>query len=609
LRRSDFDPVSIEDLNKQLKKVTLVVLMVFSILVLKLWFLQIFNGSVYRLKSENNRIRLRDVAPFRGTIVDRNGEVLVDNRPAFDLYVIPEEIKDQGQLLEKLVGMVALDIVSARQTLDKASKSNPFRPICLKKDMTRDEVAVIETNMFNLPGSMINVTPKRHYVYGDFASHLLGYLGEINEKQIKSGNYPGNKLGDLIGKSGVEKKWNSELTGIRGGEQVEVDATGRKIRLISQIPPVPGATVALTIDRKLQQLSQNLLLGQSGAIVALNPNNGELLALASSPTFDPNLFVTGMDRKTWDAISFSNDFPLQNRALCGQYPPASVFKIIVALAGLSEEVIDPKEKIVCTGAVTLGRRKFHCWKKYGHGEVDLHQALVQSCDVYFYEMGKRLGVDRIASYARVFGLGVCAGLDVGQERPGLIPTSKWKLRRYGVPWQQGETFTIAIGQGFLLATPIQMATVISSIFNGGIIHRPHVTKRVTLVGGEDIYKFTTKPGRKIDFKSEDIEIVKKALVGVVHDPRGTAHGAALQNIVVAGKTGTAQVVSIGKKERAGGKKGMLQKHKDHAWFVGVAPADRPAIAFAILIEHGGHGGSAAAPIARELVNLYLRNYP
>jgi len=605
LKTSDFDPISITIFNRQLRNATIVVLAVFGVLILRLWFLQIVNGGMYRTKSEHNRIRLQDVPPFRGMIFDRNGEMLVDNRPSYDLYVIPEGIQDREELIKSLDRLLGLDPKVTEQDLAKASHKLPFTPICLKKDMSRDALAVIETHRFNLPGIMVEVKPQRFYVYKSLASHILGHLGEIGENQLKNGGYPNNKSGDLIGKSGVERKWQSFLNGMRGGEQVEVDAAGRKIRVISKKPAVSGKNVYLTIDKGLQTLAEEALVDKTGAIVAVDPDNGEVLALASSPSFDPNLFVMGIDKATWREISTSGGYPLQNRALTGQCPPGSVFKIIVALAGLEEGVVNPEEEVFCNGVYTLGKHKFRCWKKWGHGNVKLHRALVESCDVYFYTMGKRLGVNKIARYAKMFGLGNRTGFDAGKERGGLIPTSKWKLKRFGVPWQAGETISTSIGQSFVLVTPVQMATLISAVFNGGILYRPKVTKWVGDSQDQRICEFSPEVMGKVEVKQEYLELVKKALIGVVNEPHGTGWRTKLKDITVAGKTGTAQVVKLKKEKELDDAGGVPWKYRDHAWFVAVAPAERPRIALAVVIEHGGHGGSAASPIAKEIIKAYL----
>jgi len=609
LKPSNFDPVSSEILGKQLKVTILFVLMAFAILVLRLWFLQIVNGPAYRAKSEHNRIRLQDIPPFRGMILDRNAEVLVDNRPSYDLYVIPEEVQERSQLLSRLSSLAELNEEATARLLDKAGRGYPFKPVCLKRDMSRDELASIESHRFDLPGVMIHVRPQRHYFYKGFASHVLGYLGEITESQLLSGRFPKSRAGDLIGKRGVELKWQTQLNGIRGGEQVEVDAVGRKIAVVSRKDPTSGANICLTIDKRLQFLAEKSIQEKHGAVVAINPSNGEILALASSPSYDPNLFIKGLDEKTWQDMASSKDFPLQNRAITGQYPPGSVFKIVVALAALEEGVVTPEEEIFCNGTYSLGNATYRCWKKQGHGRVNLHRALVESCDVYFYTLGRRLGVDKIAQYARRMGLGKETGLDLDHEKSGLIPTTQWKLKRWGIPWQRGETVITAIGQSFVLATPLQMANLISSVFNGGRVFTPQVTKWVRKPNGDSLFEFAAISAGEIGIKPEHLELVKKALVGVVNQAHGTGSKARLKDILVAGKTGTAQVVALRKEGASKREEDIPVEFRDHAWFVAIAPASEPEIAVAVLIEHGGHGGSAAAPIAREIMEAYFNVPP
>ncbi|MFH1242763.1 MAG: penicillin-binding protein 2 [Pseudomonadota bacterium] len=607
MRTSDFDPVSFEVFTKQIRRATLFVLVVFSVLILRLWFLQIMNGHVYRSKSEHNRIRLQDVSPSRGIIFDRNGKVLVDNRPSYDLCVIPEEVQDKGQLLQSLTQLIGLDPGPAGKLLNVGARGLPFKPVCVKSDISRNELAIIETNRFNLPGVLIKVKQRRRYISGNLASHVLGYLGEITEEELKTRECPNNKSGDLIGKSGAEWKWQTVLNGKRGGEQIEVDAAGRTIKVISRQPPLSGTDIYLTIDKNLQGLAEKALSGKRGAIVAMDPMDGEILALASSPPYDPNLFVGGIDKESWERIVSSEDFALQNRALTGQYPPGSVFKIVVALAGLEEGVIDPAEELFCNGVYQLGLGKYHCWKKHGHGKVALHRALVESCDVYFYRIGKRLGVDKIASYARRLGLGEKTGVDVGREKSGLIPTKEWKLRKWGSPWQAGETVSLAIGQSFILVTPIQMARLISAIFDGEVLPKPRVTKHIGKTQTERPYEPSQKETGRLGIKQEHLELVRKALAGVVNEPHGTGSKARLKGVTVAGKTGTAQVVALEIEKRKGQnhKNEVPFEFRDHAWFVAVAPVKKPKIAIAILVEHGGHGGSAAAPIAKEIIGAYL----
>jgi penicillin-binding protein 2 len=605
LRTSDFDPISVEIFHKQLRRTTVLVLLAFAVLILRMWFLQIVNGSIYRTKSESNRFQLQDIPPFRGVIYDRNGEILVGNRPSYDLLVIPESVQDRPALLRSLKALLDLDPVEVEKRLGEASPLYPFKSVCLKRDMSRDELAVIETHRFNLPGVIIRVKPQRHYIYDSLGSHLFGYLGEIDENQLREGLYRENKQGDLVGKSGVELRWQRYLNGKRGGEQVEVDAAGRNIRVISRRPPRPGVSLYLTVDKGIQQLAEKLLSGKKGAVAAMDPRNGKILALASSPPFNPNLFIGGIDAVTWREIATSEDYPLQNRSLAGQYPPGSVFKIIVALAGLEEGVIDPEEEVFCNGVYKLGRRQYRCWKKHGHGKVNLHRALRESCDVYFYRAGKRLGIDRISDYAKRFGLGRRSGIDVGQEKGGLVPTREWKLKKYGVPWQGGETISLSIGQSFLLVTPIQMAGMMAAVFNGGVLYRPQVTARVGELQLDRIYEFRPEIAGSLGINHEHLERVRKALVGVVNEPHGTGWRARLKEVTVAGKTGTAQVVALEREKMLNQKGELPPEFRDHAWFVAAAPAERPKIVLAVLVENGGHGGSAAAPMAKAMIKKYL----
>jgi penicillin-binding protein 2 len=384
-----------------------------------------------------------------------------------------------------------------------------------------------------------------------------------------------------------------------------VDAVGRKLRTISEKPPLPGYNIYLTIDKGLQLLAEESLKDKAGAVVAIDPNNGEVLALASSPAFEPKKFVTGIKKEEWNSLINSKESPLQNRVIRGQYPPGSIYKIIVALAGLQEGVIDPKEQVFCPGYYTLGNRTYGCWKKGGHGSVNLYTALRDSCDVYFYRTGKKLGIDRIAYYSRMFGLGSKTGIDLDNEEAGLIPDSKWKMRRYGIPWQQGETLSCAIGQSYITVTPIQMAEMISAVFNRGILYKPRVVKTIV---GDDNKPVDLSPveSKKLDISPENIDLVKQALIAVVNDPSGTGGKSKVAGITVAGKTGTAQVIDLKKAKSMTPDGKILDEYQHHAWFVAIAPVESPKIAIAVLIEHGGGGGAAAAPVAGKLITYYLK---
>jgi len=577
------EPDSVTIFQKRIWRLSLFVISLFFALLLRLWYLQVTNGEQYRKRSENNRIRLKEIPAYRGKILDRNGVVLVDNKPSYNLYLIPEEVDDPQILLTRLSHIIYLDTKATQDKVFKIKKSGSFKPVCIKRDISFDEVSRIEGNILMLPGVIIRAEGKRNYIYKELASHLLGYISW-----------------NMRGRSGIEYKWENVLSGIPGGMQIEVDATGRIIGIISKSPSIPGADVYLTIDKRLQQKAEQLLKGKRGAIVAMNPCNGEILAIASSPSFDPNIFVNGMDQKTWQKISGSKTHPLQNRAVNGLYPPASLFKIVVAAAGLQERIITPKKKFICTGMFPYGNRIYNCWKKEGHGEVDLYKAITESCDIYFYKLGKMLGVDRIARYARMFGLGRKTDIDIGNESRGLVPTPKWKIKRFGIPWQGGETLSFAIGQSYLLVTPIQMAVMYSAIFNGGILYKPQVTKVIKRPNGDLIYQFRPRIKCKLKIRPEYLSIIRKALIGVVNDPHGTGVKAKIKDLIVAGKTGTVQLME--KKEE----ENKNNEIKDHAWFVGVAPAKHPSITVAVIIEHGGHGGSAAAPIAKELIKEFFK---
>ncbi|MDH3446184.1 MAG: penicillin-binding protein 2, partial [Deltaproteobacteria bacterium] len=433
-------------------------------------------------------------------------------------------------------------------------------------------------------------------------AHVLGYLGEIGPKQLKASRDKGYELGDEIGQYGLEKKWEQYLRGKGGGQQVEVDALGRRVRVISEVISGPGYTVHLTLDRKLQQSAYEALQGKEGTIVVLDVHNGGILAMASTPSFDPNVFARGINVDEWRTLIKDRLRPLSNRAIQGQYPPGSTFKIIMAVAGLEEEAINPDAKISDPGYFPFGNRNFRDWKKEGHGSVDLHKSLVESCDVYYYQLGIRLGVDRIAKWARAFGLGEKSGAVLDDEKSGLVPDTVWKRKRYRQPWYPGETPSVAIGQGYLTTTPLQLANMMAAVANGGTLYRPRLVSRVESIDGETAFEQGPEVIRTIDLKPDTLARVRKALFDVVNGTTGTGKAARSPLITMAGKTGTSQVIEM---------KGAYLKNeklayfnKDHAWFVSYAPADKPQIAIAVLIEHGGGGGAAAAPMAKIVAEKY-----
>lgn len=585
------------DLLKRFFWATMIILVAFFALVARFWYLQIAKGEHFRQLSENNRVRVLDVPPSRGIIFDRNGVMLVSSRPSFNLYVIPDDIQDWKILKTRLSRLLNLDPDHLEERY-KDNRSGPLKPIPLKLDLSRDEMGLLETYKYLLPGIYIEVSPQRNYPLGVVAPHTIGYLSEINQKQLKSGQYPQQRLGDMIGQWGLELQWQADLGGIKGGRYLEVDALGQEIRPLYAKDSAAGNNVITTLDWKLQQAAQEALKNKAGAVVAVKPATGEVLALASAPQFDPTTFSRRLTSQEWNALQNDPLKALQNRAIQGQYPPGSTYKIITALAALEEKVITPETGFYCSGGLPFGNRVFHCWRKGGHGPVNLHKAIVQSCDVYFYQVGQRLGVDRLAHYAELLGLGRASGIALAHEKKGLIPTSAWKLNRFKIPWQPGETLSIAIGQGYDLVTPIQMALLMAAVANGGTVYRPLLVKRLVSPQGSVIREFQPIITSRAALNPESLRLVRQGLSGVVNEPGGTGGASRLPGILVAGKTGTAQVITLGKKAAGG-------SSRDHAWFVAYAPLENPEIAVAVLVEHGGHGGEAAAPIARKLFEAHF----
>jgi penicillin-binding protein 2 len=574
--------------------------------VFRLWYLQLLHGARYRYYSENNRIRLEEISAPRGVVFDRNGTVLVENRPAFHLMIIREDVSDIDDTIETLADLCEVDVAQFYDVLEANDGMPGFVPVRLAADIDRDSLARIEAQLLRLPGVVIQVEPKREYKWNGVAAHLMGYMSEISEAELKSGSYEGYMRGEAVGKVGVERAFEKYLHGKRGGRQVEVDAVGRRLRLLDEVPPVAGRNLWLTIDIELQKAAEACLKDRTGAIVALDPQNGAVLAMATSPAFDQERFVRGFTAQEWKAMAEDPSHPLLNRAFGAAYPPGSTYKPLVALAALQEEIIKPGVKISCPGHYNFAGRDYRCWRERGHGSVDLHQALVQSCDVFFYTCGMRLGVDRIAKYSKLMGLGGKTEIGLDREHPGLIPTSIWKKGATGVPWQKGETLSISIGQGFDLTTPLQMAVSYGAIANGGKVWQPYVVRRIEGERPDEVKELTGKLRWQATVNKDYIELVKAGLLGVVEEPRGTAHAIKHKVIQIAGKTGTAQVVRLAEgADRKSAAAAAKQKDRDHAWFVGYAPAQEPRIVVAALVEHGGHGSSAAAPLVQQVIVNYL----
>jgi penicillin-binding protein 2 len=563
------------------------VIIAFLILLMRLWQLQILQGRDYRNLSEANRLKIIAIPAPRGIIFDRNGIPLVKNYPYFFASIIPIEFNNKYiEPLSKILN-IPMDEIQEKTTNNSL---NPLTSIRLKQGLSFPEVAYIEARRSEVPGLIIEVEMSREYIYNEIGSHLIGYLGKLSPAQSKDPAFNDVPRDAFIGQWGIERSFDKTLRGIPGKKVIEVDALGREIKILQGTPPVKGKDMMLSIDINLQNGAEKALGERTGAVVAMNPQNGEILSMISKPSFDSNLFTKGIKYEDWMALIQNKKNPFLNRALQSQYPPGSTFKIVTAIAGLEEGVITPDTKVNCTGSINYGNWNFGCWRKKGHGIISLHRALVESCDIFFYEVGKRLGIDKIYEYATHLGLGKETGIDIVGERKGLVPNSKWKLENKKLPWFLGETFNTAIGQGYVTVTPLQMAVLTSTVVNGGYIYKPSLTKDAQ---PEILGKLTVRP--------ETLDIVKKALYGVVNEPNGTGWAAKSNLTNIGGKTGTAQVVAQKMSTQY-----IHEKFRDHAWFIAFAPVEKPDIAVAVFVEHGGHGGGAAAPIAKNVIEEYIK---
>ena len=572
----------------------------FFLLLSRLWYLQVIDADNLLNQSENNRLRFVPVAAPRGAILDRNGKVLVTNTPSFSVAVIPQDVKNKELLIDNLARYLNLDRKEIEDKWNKGQGRAKYYPLVVASGITRDQMEFLEENRLALTGVNIEMKPIRAYSYGVLASHLLGYLGEVSEDELNSERYQEYNAGDYTGKSGIERSWEAFLLGVDGGRQIEVDARGRFLRTVVETGSSVGNTVVLTIDLEMQQAVEQALGDRAGAAVAMDVNTGEVLAFASSPDFDPALFTGRMPPDKWKQYLEDERHPLENKALKGMYPPGSTFKIITAIAGIEEGLIDQHSSVECPGYYKFGNSNFRCWERKGHGHVELKKALRESCDVYFYKLAERLGVDRIAKYAKLFGMGAPLGIGLDNEKAGVIPTEQWKVKRFGKKWFQGETLSVGIGQGYVLTTPIQLASMIATVANEGTIYKPHLVKRVIDSDGQVLKEFAPQVIGKTGLKPETYRLVKEGLFAVVNEPRGTGGMSRLYEVKVAGKTGSSQVVKL-----RDGKGFIPYRFRDHALFVAFAPYDKPEVAVAVVIEHGEHGGSAAAPVAGRLMRAYF----
>lgn len=576
----------------------------FMSLFVQLWYLQISQHQKYADLSEHNRVRLVRLRSNRGLILDRNHSVLVDERPCYRVVMVPEDLEDPASTLRLLGRIIGLSPEAIQKKINL--HHSPFKSIVIKKDITFEQLSLLEEYKMDLPGISVDAEPVRHYPYGRLAVHTLGHMGQITSPQMRQQKNSRFKSGDFIGQSGLERVQNLFLAGKDGGKRVEVDARGRELEVMGIKPSQPGNNLVLTIDLALQKKAEELLGEKSGSILAQNPQTGEILCLANSPSYNPNKFVLGISSKDWKELISNQDSPLHNRAIQAQYPPGSVIKLVLAAAALESGIIDENTIFHCYGSIKRRNWVYDCWKKRsgGHGPVNIRRAIAESCNIFFYNIGERLGINNIARFAASFGLGKKSGIDLENEKPGLLPTAAWKSKRYGMPWQLGDTITMSIGQGYLIVTPLQMLNLISTFANGGILYRPRLIAGWETPGKGMIKKSHSEILNHIPVTPKNIELVRAGLWGGVNKKNGTGTKARIKGFGVSGKTGTAQVIRM--KEATGlGKDKVPFKFRDHAWFVAFAPYDQPQIAVVVMIEHGGHGGSTCAPLAREMIKTYL----
>jgi len=580
--------------EKKYKWCEWVLVLTMIVLFMRLFDLQILRGDEMRKLSEQNRVRIKKILAPRGAIFDRTGKLLASTRPSFNLYIIPEDIRDFNQTVD---GISQLLNINRDEIIEKLKDARDFPssfPVKIESDMSMDEVAKVESNKFYLPAVVIQIEPKRSYPYNTMLSHVLGYVSEINPDELKSPEYENYAVGDAIGKFGLERMYEKYLRGVDGEERVEVDASGREVGVLDRKEPVSGDSLYLNIDMDVQTTVERALEEKKGGAVVADPRTGGVLALVSHPAFDPNQLTSG-SREYWQTIATDESHPLQNRVTQGRFPPGSTFKPLVALAALEKGVINENTTFGCPGHFAFGGHVFKCWQKRGHGAVAVHKGIVQSCDVFFYNVGLRVGVDSIHQMAQLIGITKPTGIDLPGEKSGLVPSTEWKKRTYGQKWYEGETVSVAIGQGAVWLTPIGLMQLASFVGNEGVAFKPQIVNRIVSPKGKVVKKFDPVMSANVKLKKENITLVKEAMKGVVNEPGGTAYSnARLDSVSISGKTGSAQSGTGG---------------ADHAWFIAFAPSDEPSVAMGILVEHGLHGASAASPIAKAVAQTVFREPP
>ncbi len=577
----------------------------FSLLAGRLYFLQVIEGGDYHQMAEENRINLRMIAPPRGRILDRTGVPLALNDQTYRVVLLPEQIGDVSDLLKKLGGYVVIDEADRKRIEREVKERHGFNAIVVHDNLTRDQMDVIAVHTPDLPGVDIDAGEVRAYPYGETTAHILGYVGTASQAEIDRSDNDDDEVlsvpGFHIGKNGIEKQYEMQMRGEAGDVEMEVNAHGRVVRELMRHDPKSGDDVTLALDIGLQQFVQQRLAREEGAsAVVLDIHTGEVLALASQPSFDPNLFTFGISQEDWDRLNEDVHSPLLNKAISGVYAPGSTFKPVTAMAALEADIVDPDARVFCPGFYEFGEHIFHCWKKGGHGHVNMVEAFAGSCDTYFYDLGHRVGIDKIQAMAQRFGMGQKLKVDLPHERSGFVPSRAWKQANKHQAWQQGETLVAAIGQGYMLTSPLQLAIMAARIANNGLAVMPHVARKI----GDQSTAPETWPSLGLD--PRHLNIIRQGMIAVVNSPMGTAYAARImkEGFEMAGKTGSAQVRHISEAEHKEGvtkNEALPWKERDHALFAGFAPVDNPRYAVAVIVEHGGSGAHEAAPIARDIL--------
>lgn len=596
----------IQSIRLRLVVIGAVLGLLFFLLLGRLWYLQMLNGGYYDELARGNRIRVAPQAAPRGIVYDRNGVILALNRPAFNIQLVPEDTPNLETSLRNLSTVSRVPYSQLLATAQANRTQRKFKPIILLKDVGRKSADLIDTYLGDLPGISVAIEAKRLYPTAFLSSHVLGYVGVINEAQLKA--LPVKKLysGRIVGQSGIESMLDDLLIGIDGGRQVEVDNLGRELRVLGQpVQPVPGHDVTLSIDLRLQRQVRTLMAGKNGVVIVMKPRTGEILSMNSFPDYDPNLFVGGIRGKHWQNLTGGKIRPLINKATQGQYAPGSTFKMVLATAGLDRGLIDPDTAFNCPGYFRINREIRNCWKRSGHGDVNLRQALAQSCNVFFYKLGQELGVDRISQYAELFGFGQATNVELDSEKKGLLPTKEWKERAMKEKWYIGETVPVSIGQGYLTVTPLQLINFVNVIANRGMWVKPTMIKQVIGPDGSEMISASQLPRqqRALPIPVEHFDSVHLGMIDAV-EGRGTARRSRSRMFVIAGKTGTSQVVGRAGKRALAEKDDQGDRFKSNSLFVAFAPAEDPQVSVMVLVEQGGSGSATAGPMGKMILEYY-----